>query len=103
VTQEFISGVGTPQATTERRQPDLGLINLTHRVDKIADKVASLESNHIEHKQELKELSAAVSKLSNTISRGIWILIGGASVLAFLVSGQFTQTVKTGAAIVGVQ
>jgi len=103
MTTEFISGVGSQGVVTDRRQPDIGLLNLSHRVDKLTDKVSSLEANHIEHKQELKELSAAVSKLSNTINRGIWILIGGASVLAFLVSGQFTQTVKAGAAIVGVQ
>lgn len=84
----------------ERRADDVKLIELNHRIDKLADKVTSLHENHTEHKKELSDLSQAVSKLSNTINRAIWLLIGGGAVIAFLSSGQFTQTVKTGTAIV---
>lgn len=83
-----------------RRTADVQLIELNHRVDKLADKVAGLHENHTEHRKELTDLSQAVSKLSNTINRAIWIIVGGTAVIAFVSSGQFVQTVKTGTAIV---
>jgi NAD+--asparagine ADP-ribosyltransferase len=101
MTHEFIQGEQAPRM--DRRADDVKLIELNHRIDKLADKVTSLHENHTEHKKELSDLSQAVSKLSNTINRAIWILIGGAAVIAFLASGQFTQTVNTGSAIVGSQ
>jgi NAD+--asparagine ADP-ribosyltransferase len=102
MTHDFTQGEDKPP-TQDRRMADLKLIELNHRIDKLADKVTSLHENHTEHKKELSDLSQAVSKLSNTINRAIWILVGGAAVIAFLSSGQFTQTVNTGSAIVGSQ
>jgi peptidoglycan hydrolase CwlO-like protein len=87
----------------DRRQTDIKMIEMQHKIDKLTDKVTSLHENHTEHKKELSELSQSVTNLSHTINRAIWILIGGAAVIAFLSSGQFTQTVKAGAAIVGAQ
>jgi hypothetical protein len=86
-----------------RRSDDIKFIEINHRIEKVTDKVNELHSNHTEHKKELSDLSQAVSKLSNTINRAIWIIVGGGAVIAFLSSGQFTQTVNTGAAIVGAQ
>jgi prefoldin subunit 5 len=103
VAQEFISGVGTPEPKTERRIGDIHLVELNHKIERVADRVSTLEKNHADLRAEIKELSNAVSKLTNGMNRGIWILVGAGAVLAFLVSAQFTQTVKVGSAIVGAQ
>ena len=87
----------------DRRAEDVRFIKIEHSIDKLATKVADLHDNHTEHKKELSDLSVAVTRLSNTINRGIWVIIGGASVIAFLSSGQLTQTVKIGQAVVDSQ
>lgn len=94
---EFMHGDNLPN---DRRADDVRFIKIEHSIDKLATKVADLHENHTEHKKELSDLSAAVTRLSNTINRAIWVIIGGAAVIAFLSSGQFTQTVKTGQAVV---
>ena len=94
---EFMHGDNQP---TDRRADDVRFIKIEHSIDKLATKVADLHENHTEHKKELSDLSAAVTRLSNTINRAIWVIIGGAAVIAFISSGQLTQTVKAGQAVV---
>ena len=102
---EFMQGDGgddSPKGgpSYNRRADDIRFIKLEHTIDKLSTKVADLHSNHVEHREELSDLSAAVTRLSNTINRAIWVIIGGAVVIGFLSSGQFTQTVKVGQAVV---
>lgn len=97
---EFMQGEQPTPRVPERRSDDMRFLQIEHKIEKLAEKLGTLHENHTEHKKELSELSQAVSRLSNTINRAIWILIGGAAVIAFLSSGQFTQTVKTGQAVV---
>lgn len=94
---EYMHGDNTPN---DKRSDDVRFIKIEHLVDKLSIRVESLHENHTEHKKELSELSTAVTRLANTINRAIWVIIGGAAVIAFLASGQLTQTVKVGQAIV---
>lgn len=95
---EFIDN--NEHSVNNRRAEDVRFIKIEHIVDKLSTRVESLHENHTEHKKELSELSTAVTRLSNTINRAIWVIIGGAAVIAFLSSGQLTQTVKVGQAVV---
>jgi outer membrane murein-binding lipoprotein Lpp len=77
------------EAKFDRRSADVNLIKLQARVER-------LEEKHDDATKAIEKLASKVDMLGDSIKKASWIVVGGAGVLYFLISGQLPKLIGLG-------